>query len=67
MEIPESLKYGTFVGEARPGTAHTTKLTCGLNDYVHIQADGNQLFLKKVFEESVKYFSDFYISYQREI
>jgi hypothetical protein len=62
--IPESLKYGTFAGEARLYTMHAIK---SARRPAPIQADGTQLFLGKVFEKSVKYFSDFYISYQREI
>jgi hypothetical protein len=48
-------------------TVHAIKPACSLNGSVPIQADGDLLFLEKVFGESVKHFSDFYISYQREI
>jgi hypothetical protein len=48
-------------------TVHAIKPTFSFNGSVPIQADGDQLFLEKVFGESVKRFSDFYISYQREI
>jgi hypothetical protein len=49
--IPESLKYGTFAGEARLYTMHAIKPAWRSNGPATMQADGVQLFCGKVFEE----------------